>query len=406
MNNLYRHALSVALLSTLLSLSLSSISQTELEKFTKDKRSDKLEIRQLSSLTSNQLDFPFLKEKYWSKELKNEQLNRGVSISKFGQINTSDVLYTLKRKEHKAERYIRLRHQQLFGISVDPDLTSIALLGNTQFKGQEISIQRSNVEINRMTCVVLGKSVELKKPNQHFSLGLGLAFGHRLSNFHSEEGSLQFDSINEFIHSDFDFESVQTTKNNLSGIGLVFDLNYKKSTPSNYWEFRLEDLGFMNWGNIRTQSNKNTLSVFEGFYIEDITSVGGNWLDTLQTEQLEETNNPSIVLTPFRASLNLESSLQKNNYLKLDLRYLHAKGYFPYSSIRYGMHMNKSDIEFGLAYGAYGEVRSSWRSSHLISKNLVFYANLEGIESFFMNNLPINTRGQLGLIFALNRLDQ
>jgi len=379
--------------------------QDNIARFLEDSKSNRFEITYGLHLGSNQFDLEFLSQNYWEDAAKKDQLSRQPSLSKLGIVHHAGAKMILTNPSSKDSKYIRLGYQDAFGLSIDPDLMSIALLGNRQFKGQTISIQSSNFQTIRTMSLVVGKTIHRESSFfNSVSYGLGLASGISSNHIQSETGTVQFDSLNEFVEMSSNFDAVKTNKD-FSGLGLVSDLAFKHESNNYSLQIAVEDLGVIWWNNSTEQRNTSSPVTFEGFYISDINNLEGNWIDTFESNNLSKENTSKLYLSPFRIRSALKVATNQTSFIDLAVDYSYYQGLIPHGSARFGKKLSNSELGLGIAYGGYGSLRSSWQSRHILGGKAMLSLRLEGVESLLTSSLPMNARGSMALAWHLRRSD-
>jgi len=354
---------------------------------------------------SNQFDKDLILESFWDEDLKDRQLARNLSQTKMGWGTGHDLAYrwgTLDEDAFKKVYYLRASYRDLHSISLDPELTKIALLGNSHTRGSSIDVSASGSDAIEYSGLGFGiERISDKNRQVRYELGADLYFGHEFSDQNASSGSVTTDSMLEHVTLDLDYKSATKNRSLSSGFGLGLDLAISKNTGDRYFKITVQDLGFINWSRGTLLENSNRPQRFEGVFVPEIEISQFNWLDSVNQEFVTEETRTILRMTPFRVSLDAEFRLGTQSAMRLNTRYFYLTGFVPEISAQYLKIWNSNRAAFGLKYGGFGVLRS--HCSVLLQRHDVFNfkLELESPESLIFNDLPFGMAVRTGLIWSL-----
>jgi hypothetical protein len=363
---------------------------------------NKIEFEGVSLISSNKFDRVFVASDFWDRESINQQLDRSGTMVRFGLVQNGHIAYSwidsLKPTQSKSISY---QYNNLLGIDLDNELISMALKGNRQFRGQIIDISNSGIENLSYSSLRFGRAVAISEQSK-ISYGISAILGHNYLRLSNSEGTILTDSSGDFIDLNMSFNQMKSSHNSVSGLGAGIDFSFTQKKLNNTFCFSISNLGVTRWADISSLREKEKQQRFDGILIPNISEFEGQWLDTLSEQYTVSDTLSKLVLNPFRFRSNLIQDLNHNQFIRVQLDYLHLVGYIPQILASYGFQSHKTLAEIGVTFGGYSGVRSSLQFEQLIG-GLGVGVGLQGIESIALSNLPISFQGNIRLSFLLGR---
>lgn len=361
-----------------------------------------LRIDHLSLTQSSAFSFDFLTASNWDDQIKRKQLDRVNSSVRLGFGNRTDLRYKLK-ETGTGHRLVHIMHTKFSSLNLDKALLELALFGNAQFKGSKIQFDASDYRTTEFS------SVYLKKVQQHSGsylnkrgFGLGVHFGHVYNSYNTTGGYVLTDSLIEFIETDASFANFRNNRNWLGGVGAGISLSLGHDGVKDRWLFETPDLGVLYWPSSRKIETRADLQRFEGFYIDDITRIEGNWQDSLDDEFLVKKDVNAWKLNAFSLQFSYGRTIGKKASMDFRMLYRNLPGFIPEMSLTSGSTLGKTVYTAGLSFGGWSGLRTDLHALVHLSPKVQLMLAVQGAEGLILSDLAMGFSGKGGLYINLH----
>lgn len=269
---------------------------------------------------------------------------------------STNAHYIIPAKLFKSENikaYAELGMMQAFRLDVDRDFLELALNGNAQYLGQEMSL---DMQLNRFHSQYVGIGVSMK--NNALQLGLRVHKGSDFITGSSLNSSFytSLDAHQVDLNAELDLQYSNTRKTGIgaangTGIGISAQYIYDKAV-----KFRIEDLGMMFWSVRSKTMNVDSLYTYTGFEFNDLINNTFNTPELNDTLGIAATNVRENMIMPFRLSVERLAIVNESHRINwtatLNYRYLYHSLPELMGGLRYWA-SNSTQLDLRIGYGGY-----------------------------------------------------
>lgn len=253
---------------------------------------------------------------------------------------------------------VGFKNSILASIQFPKDLVELALYGNGQLIGQELSLAPTSAQVVHFTKLFYDQEI-----NEKLSTSIALVVGHQFANLDVKKGLFNTAELGASVNYDLELEAQFSDTTNLqiysfNGIGFAFGAEYKQAIENGKVSFAISDLGIIRWNNKTSNLNINSQYSFEGIEINDIDDLN----DSLLTNELDKIEDDLQANTiqdyyhyrlPFRINARLSQNLNNKiaNELTIGVDYINNFYPSPRWSLQFHKDLKKHRLSLGYHTG-------------------------------------------------------
>jgi len=345
----------------------------------------------------------FLFPRFIDEIRKNNAIDRLNSNNRFGalfQTKIGVIFYpdsTWKAKQQGIE--IFYKNQNIIGSHFHSDFFKLIFNGNAQFAGQTADLSNSRFSILNFESFNIGYIKTFKLSG--LSVNVGLVRGRSYTDLNIRNGRLFTASNGTQLNVDFNGSFEQSSRfsnvfKTTPSMGASFGFEYNIQLPKGInLDFKVEDIGFINWNEKTDLIARDTSFVFSGLNVNDIIDsdkdlafIGDSLFDKLRGPEIKGSN--MIALPAF-----FQSRISKYFFNKwsasFTLNYRYFTGYSLFKKIEIGKRFRKDRyILLSIAQGGFGNIQTGIQLVLINSQRHFFKIGTLANEGFISKKMSGN----------------